>query len=146
MRRRAADVNVNPLPVQRPIPIWMGAGRAANPVPPAKVLERIGKYADGFMPLFRINPETGRLEDDAMAALDTVRGVCEQAGRAGEFGLEVAVYPQGKDEAQVFAEIDYLRSIGVTDIHVRFPDDPLAMQLDHIRRFAKLRDAYDERA
>jgi probable F420-dependent oxidoreductase len=54
-------VNVNPLPVQRPIPIWMGAGRQAQPVPPPKVVERIGKYADGFMPLFRLNEETMRL-------------------------------------------------------------------------------------
>ena len=137
------DVNVNPLPIQRPIPIWMGAGRTAEPVPPPKVLERIGKYADGFMPLFQINDTTGKLEDDALAALEVVRTVARENGRdPATMGLEIGLYPEGKSDEQVKSEIDYLRSIGVTNVHARFPNKPLEAQLDYIRDFARVRDDY----
>jgi probable F420-dependent oxidoreductase len=137
------DVNVNPLPIQRPIPIFMGAGRTDNPVPPPKVLERIAKYADGFMPLFRIDDETHKLADDALEALATVRRLMAENGRdPATLMLELGLYPAGKSDDQVTDEIDYLRSIGVTHVHARFPDEGLEGQLDFIRDFARIRDAY----
>lgn len=137
-------VNVNPLPVQRPIPIWMGAGRTAQPVPPPKVIERIGKYADGFMPLFRINDETGKLEEDALASLDQIRGIADAAGRdPSSLQLEVGLYPHGKSADRVLEEIAYLKSIGVTHVHARFPDRALEEQLDFLRAFAEIRDTFD---
>ena len=42
-------IGVNPLPIQRPIPIWMGSF-VGNIV--EKVLERTGRLADGWMPQF----------------------------------------------------------------------------------------------
>jgi probable F420-dependent oxidoreductase len=137
------DVNVNPLPIQQPIPIFMGAGRTDNPVPPPKVLERIAKYADGFMPLFRIDDETHKLADDALEALATVRRLMAENGRdPATLMLELGLYPAGKSDDQVTDEIDYLRSIGVTHVHARFPDEGLEGQLDFIRDFARIRDAY----
>lgn len=137
------DVNVNPLPVQRPIPIFMGAGRTANPVPPPKVLERIARYADGFMPLFRIDEDSGKLQEDGLEALATVRRIMEENGRdPASLQLEIGLYPFGKSDNQVMDEIDYLRSIGVTHVHARFPDEALETQLDFIRDFARIRDAY----
>lgn len=137
-------VNVNPLPVQRPIPIWMGAGRTAQPVPPPKVIERIGKYADGFMPLFRINDETGKLEEDALASLDQIRDIADAAARdPSSLQLEVGLYPHGKSADRVLEEIAYLKSIGVTHIHARFPDRALEEQLDFLRAFAEIRDTFD---
>jgi probable F420-dependent oxidoreductase len=137
------DVNVNPLPIQQPIPIFMGAGRMANPVPPQKVLERVGKYADGFMPLFRIDDATGKLPEDHLAALETVRSVMRDNGRdPGELMLELSIYPNGKSTEQVKDEIGYLRSIGVTHVHGRFPDEELSAQLDFIRGFAQIRDDF----
>ena len=41
---------INPQPVQRPIPIWMGAGARANPVPNDRVLRRVARLADGWFP------------------------------------------------------------------------------------------------
>lgn len=137
------DVNVNPLPIQKPIPIFMGAGRTANPVPPPKVLERIAKYADGFMPLFRIDDATGKLVPEHMEALDTVRAMMEANGRdPASLQLELGLYPHGKSDDQVMHEIDYMRSIGVTHVHARFPDEGLEGQLDFIRDFARIRDSF----
>ena len=46
------DAGINPLPVQRPIPIWMGAGGRLSPVPPERVLRRVARLADGWFPQF----------------------------------------------------------------------------------------------
>ncbi|GIT13372.1 MAG: hypothetical protein CM1200mP35_01920 [Chloroflexota bacterium] len=43
---------INPLPVQAPIPIWMGAGGRLSPIPSSRVLKRIAKVADGWFPQF----------------------------------------------------------------------------------------------
>lgn len=137
------DINVNPPPPARSIPIWMGGGRTDAPVPPPPVLNRVGRLADGFMPLFRIDDATGKLPDDQLAALDTVRAAMTDAGRdPATLGLEIGLFPHGKDRDRVLAEIDYLRSIGVTNVHARFPADPLEAQLEHLRDFAEIRDVY----
>ena len=41
---------LNPLPVQRPIPIWFGVGGSQNPQPPDAVLRRVARLADGWSP------------------------------------------------------------------------------------------------
>lgn len=137
------DVNINPLPVQRPIPIFMGGGRMANPVPPPKVLERVAKYADGFMPLFRIDEATGALPEEQLAALAFVRETMAAIGRdPSSLALEMSLYLEGKDDGQVLAEMSYLASIGVTHINARFPNSPLPDQIGWLRRFAAMRDAW----
>jgi probable F420-dependent oxidoreductase len=44
------DVGINPLPTQRPIPIWYGSGAE-------KILDRVVRLADGWIPESRV-PET----------------------------------------------------------------------------------------
>ncbi|MFC1878852.1 LLM class F420-dependent oxidoreductase [Chloroflexota bacterium] len=69
------DAGLNPLPVQRPIPIWFGGHAAA-------VLERVARMGDGWMPNYR------RLAD-ARLALETIRQHMQAAGRPpSELGLE----------------------------------------------------------
>ena len=62
-----SGAGINPLPVQRPIPIWMGGG--AEPV-----LRRVGALADGWLPMMQPD-EAGR------AALERVHGYAREAGR-----------------------------------------------------------------
>ena len=64
----------NPLPVQRPIPIWMGAGAPGTPVGPNRVLRRVGRMADGYFPLC----EAG---DTARNLIETVKQYAQEAGR-----------------------------------------------------------------
>lgn len=71
---RIPDVGINPLPVQRPIPIWMG-GHADV------VLRRIARTADGWMPL-------RKLEDGTREKLATLREYVDQEGRQpDDFGV-----------------------------------------------------------
>ena len=46
---KISHAGIRPLPIQRPIPIWLGAGSSANPIPTERVLKRIGNMADGFL-------------------------------------------------------------------------------------------------
>lgn len=47
---RIPNMGINPLPVQQPIPLWIGG--TAEPV-----LRRIARIADGWIPIWRQNPE-----------------------------------------------------------------------------------------
>ena len=44
------SAGINPMPIQRPIPVWLGAGARANPSPPDRVLRRVARLADGWFP------------------------------------------------------------------------------------------------
>ena len=69
------DAGINPLPVQRPIPIWMGGESEV-------VLRRAARLADGWMPHFRPGP-------DAQAVVDRLHGWITEAGRTpADFGIE----------------------------------------------------------
>lgn len=137
------DININPPPIQQPIPIWMGAGRMAKPVPPEKVLRRIGKYADGFMPLFRIDEKTGCFEEDALDAIDYVKKIAsESEHNSNEMALELSLYPQEKSKEKLMDEMEYLVSIGATIILARFPNGPLVDQIKCIKEFSIIRDEF----
>jgi len=72
---RVPDAGINPLPVQRPIPIWMGGESEV-------VVRRAAGLADGWMPHFRPGP-------DAQAIVDRLHGLIKEAGRdPGTFGIE----------------------------------------------------------
>ena len=80
-RRRA-----QPMPVQRPIPIWMGGGTA-----PA-VLDRIGRLADGWL---ANTPPGHGLEE----AWEVVQAAAAAAGRpADAIGLQGLVEPRAADD------------------------------------------------
>ena len=72
---RVPDAGINPLPVQRPIPVWMGGESEV-------VVRRAARLADGWMPHFRPGPE-------AQAMVDRLHGHIKEAGRdPGKFGIE----------------------------------------------------------
>ncbi len=69
---------VNPLPIQRPIPIWFGGGVEA-------VLKRAAKYGQGWIPL-------GRPDEQIEGQLEQLRSYLRDEGRdPGEFGIEAWV-------------------------------------------------------
>ena len=42
---------LDPMPVQRPIPIWLSAGSVPSPTPSDRTLGRVGRIGDGWIPL-----------------------------------------------------------------------------------------------
>lgn len=81
------DAGINPLPVQRPIPIWFG-----GTVEPA--LKRIARIADGWLPNFRTF-------EAAKPALDLLEGFLREADRdRASFGIEARLpYGDGNPDA-----------------------------------------------
>lgn len=73
------DAGLNPLPIQRPIPVWFGG--QADPV-----LRRTARMGDGWMPNHR-NP------DDAKRDASLFKQYMEEAGRSMDgFGIEARLY------------------------------------------------------
>src|SRR4051812_3443432 len=82
-----SDAGLNPLPVQRPIPLWFGGEHEA-------VLRRCAKWGAGWMP----NVRTVEQSAPALAMLD---GFLKQEGRSrANLGLEPRLsYGNGDEEA-----------------------------------------------
>jgi probable F420-dependent oxidoreductase len=72
------DAGLNPLPIQKPIPIWFGGH--AKPV-----LERAGRLGDGWMPNYREAAQ-------AKPSWDLIRETAEKNGRdSSKIGLEARI-------------------------------------------------------
>jgi probable F420-dependent oxidoreductase len=72
------NAGLNPLPVQRPIPIWFGGG--AEPA-----LRRAARLGDGWMP-------NQRTPSDALPHLEILRRSLQEAGRPAEsFGIDARI-------------------------------------------------------
>ena len=98
---RITDAGINPLPVRRPIPLWIGGG--ADPV-----VRRIGRLADGWM-----LPGTMRTPEAAAPAIDAMREHARRAGRDPDgIGLQRVIGGDGPDDWA--AAIRAWRPLGVT--------------------------------
>jgi probable F420-dependent oxidoreductase len=120
------DAGINPLPVQRPIPIWFGAR-----VEPA--LRRAALFGDGWMATFR-TPE------DLQPNLKRLMQFIEEAGRdkAG-FGVEVRIYYGDGNPDQWKQLIQRWQELGVSHISFNtlgFGFTSPEHHLTAIRRFA----------
>ena len=86
---RVNDNGIDPLPIQRPIPMWIGAAS----VPSRPVLERIGRHADGWFAICA--PEQFK---DLRAQIDAF---AQEAGRdSSEIGAESGVGVPGRSEEE----------------------------------------------
>lgn len=88
-------IGLNPMPVQRPIPIWMGSffGFVVD-----RVLERIGRLADGWMPQFP--------PDKLAPVLEQVRGYASAAGRdPAELGVECVIRVGADDDPRRWVDL-----------------------------------------
>ncbi|MHB8375534.1 MAG: LLM class F420-dependent oxidoreductase [Dehalococcoidia bacterium] len=119
------QAGINPLPVQRPIPVWMGGGVDA-------VLRRIARIADGWFPQFRPGP-------DASETLDRLRGYIRDAGRKPEdVGIEGRISMFNTPEPEWGAALEGWRGLGATHVAVNTMNAGLASpqaHIDAIRRF-----------
>ena len=124
---RIVEAGINPLPVQRPIPVWMGARADVG-------LRRTARVADGWIPL-------GPPDDRMREAVERLRHYAEEAGRdPGSVGIEARLdmgrVPQGEWGAQTEA----WRSLGATHISVNTMNAGLASPEDHIEAIRRCRE------
>lgn len=113
---------INPLPVQRPIPVWIGCGDA-NPA-----LERVGRLADGWIP----HPELGTGSRLA-AAWDVVRRAAERAGRdPGTLGLQGQVHLRRTSPGEAGARLQRWTELGATHVAINTLEAGLSWPGGHL--------------
>ncbi|HEV8641667.1 MAG TPA: LLM class F420-dependent oxidoreductase [Methylomirabilota bacterium] len=125
---RVSDAGINPLPVQRPIPIWMGGESE-------RVRRRAARLADGWMPHFRPGPE-------AQALIDHLYGWVREAGRdPGKFGIEGRFTLAQVPRDQWAKELAAWRALrGVTHVCVHTVGLGLKTSADHVETLRRFRD------
>jgi probable F420-dependent oxidoreductase len=124
---RITEAGLNPLPVQRPIPIWIG-GMADV------ALERTGRLADGWFPL-------GRLDDAMREKIDRLRGYTEAAGRPLDaVGIDARVDVRAIPEGEWAAEVERWQAVGATHLSVNTMGAGLASPRDHIETIRRFKE------
>jgi alkanesulfonate monooxygenase SsuD/methylene tetrahydromethanopterin reductase-like flavin-dependent oxidoreductase (luciferase family) len=119
---------ISPLPVQRPIPLWMGGG--AEPV-----IKRIARMADGWFPQFRPD-ERGR------ETLQRLHSYASEAGRdPSSIGIEGRASIGGGSADDWAAEVEAWRELGATHLGVNTMGAGLTSPADHIDALRRFKEA-----
>ena len=97
---RIVDGGLNPLPVQRPIPVWIGGISDA-------AVRRVARLGDGWMPNF--DPD-----DFGRRAIETMRAHARAAGRdAATIGIEATLTILSRPPDELARELEAWRALGV---------------------------------
>jgi len=119
------DAGLNPMPIQRPIPIWFGGGADV-------VLRRMARIGDGWM------PNTMSI-DKAKPMIDKLRSYIEDAGRKPEdFGIDIRVNISRQTPDEWAGYIDAWRELGATHVAINTMGagfENLQQHLDAIKQF-----------
>jgi probable F420-dependent oxidoreductase len=125
---RLERVGLNPLPVQRPIPVWFGGHADA-------VLRRAARLGDGWMP-------NHRTAADAAPSLAKLRGYLQAEGRSAEgFGIEARLHYQDGDAARWRRELDEWAAARVTHASLNTMRSGLDSAADHIAAVGRFAEA-----
>jgi probable F420-dependent oxidoreductase len=130
---RIEDAGINPLPVNRKIPVWFG-GHVEQ------TLERIATLGDGW--IMNAYPPGREIEGE----MAKIRAMAAEAGRdPGEIGLDVWISGGAGDERSWREEAIYWKRLGATHLtltntfnrrhHRRIPGRSMADHLEVMRRF-----------
>jgi probable F420-dependent oxidoreductase len=110
---------IAPLPLQQPIPLWMGGGAD-------RALERVGRIADGWFS----NTTPGPKLD---AALATIRDAARAAGRdPNEVGVEGRISVGDGNQARIKTEFEEWQDLGASHVSFNTMGAGLADIAEHI--------------
>ncbi len=116
---------INPLPVQRPIPVWFGGGAP-------QVVKRIGRMGDGWFPQFEPNSEGAE-------RISEMRGYATEAGRdPSAIGIEGRIGIATDDQANWQKLAESWAEVGATHLSVNTMRAGLQgpdQHIEAIRRF-----------
>lgn len=118
---------ITPLPVQRPIPVWIGGSSRI-------AIERAGRIADGWMPQRRPN-------DELAADIERFHAAATAAGRSPDsVGIEGRLSLKDMPDAEWVDELARWRALGVSHLSINTMGLGLTTADAHIttlRRFAE---------
>jgi probable F420-dependent oxidoreductase len=124
------NAGLNPLPIQRPIPIWFGGAADA-------VFERAARLGDGWMP-------AGRPPDDRMKGyLDQLARHLTAAGRdRTRFGVDPWISVQGLGRDEVRRRAEAWRALGATHLAVDTMRAGFTSPKAHIEAIRSFREVF----
>jgi probable F420-dependent oxidoreductase len=124
---RVNAAGLSPTPVQRPIPIWLGAGSSA-------AFRRIGRLADGWFPQMNVGSEL----DDALAVIS--KAAIESGRDPSALGMEAQLdWNVGADELVKQAEL--WLDAGATHLAINTMDSGLVGVDAHLDALAFVAEA-----
>lgn len=114
-------VGINPLPVQRPIPIWFGGGADV-------VLKRMARIGDGWLP-------ASMPIEHAKPAIEKLQGYLADNGRSfDDFGVGIRVSSGRQTPDEWMSYTDAWRDWGLTHVEmVTMGDDKINSVDDHLK-------------
>ena len=122
------DAGLNPLPVQRPIPVWFG-GRADQ------VIKRVAETGDGWFPLFPPN-------DEGRELIERMRSMVSDAGRdPAEVGIESFVSHRGRSPDEWIADVKTWTEMGATHLSVNTMNSGITSPQGHIDAIRMFKEA-----
>ena len=128
---RIPDAGVNPLPVQRPIPIWIGGDSD-------RAMERASRIADGWM-ADNADPHS----DEVRGRVERLRAYLGASGRAeGSFGIEAHAgidVKTARTESQWRERADAWRALGATHLSIKTTEAGFARVDEHIEALGRVR-------
>ena len=125
---RVTGAGIKPLPVQRPIPIWIGG--SAEPA-----LRRAARIADGFFPQ---RPLAGGWP----ATIERMREWLAAAGRdPASFGIDARINAGAGTPDEWRRAVEEWRALGASHLSVNSMGGGLAGPDAHIRRLREVREA-----
>jgi alkanesulfonate monooxygenase SsuD/methylene tetrahydromethanopterin reductase-like flavin-dependent oxidoreductase (luciferase family) len=122
---------INPLPVQRPIPVWIG-GSAES------AIKRAAQMADGYFP-------QRPLEGGWPATMDKVRGWLREAGRdPASFGIDARIQAGKGTPDDWHKQAEDWRALGATHLTINTMNGGLSGPDAHVERVRQALQAVGE--
>jgi len=128
---KITDAGLNPLPIQRPIPIWFGGGHD-------QTLRRVARLGDGWFPL--LGPD-----DKCRAMIEKIRAYTREAGRdPRSIGIEDRIMiGQGSPE-QWTKEIQAWKELGATHVTANTMKAGFSSPSGHVEAIRRFRAVFAE--
>ncbi len=124
---KITDAGLNPLPVQRPIPVWLGGFLD-------RALERTVRLGDGWL-------GTDYPGEDARQIVEKLRYYAQQAGRdLASLGIDGGIMIADRSEEEWARDIEAWREMGTTHVSVNTMGAGLSTPTDHIDAITRFKD------
>jgi probable F420-dependent oxidoreductase len=128
--QRVAAAGINPLPVQQPIPVWIGA--SAEPA-----IKRAAELADGYFPQ---RPLAGGWP----ATIDKLRGWLSAAGRdPARFGIDARIQAGTGTPDEWRQQAEQWRKLGATHLSINTMNGGLKGPDAHVERLRQARQTIE---
>ena len=132
-----SHAGLNPLPVQRPIPVFLGAGSSSTPTIAEPVLKRVARIADGWCPNFSPD-ERGR------AYVEKVHGYMLEMGRdSDKLQLDGRLRTSGKQPEDWIDEAKAWEELGARYLSIENRQGGLKTAGEHIEAMRRFKDVTD---